>query len=172
MKNKNLHNIKSSGFKTPDNYFKSFDDKLLSKLKGEDTLNTIKSSGFKVPDDYFESFEDNLLSQIDDKKYAKVISLFSWKKAAYISGIAASLVIMYNVLFNAPKNITYESLKTASVEDFIINEGISTYEIASLLEDTDLEEVSYIESSFNDNTIEDFIFDEINTIDIENLYTE
>lgn len=172
MKNKNLHNIKSLGFKTPDNYFESFDDKLLSKLKDEDTLNSIESPGFKVPDYYFESFEDNILSQIDDKKEAKAISLFSWKKAAYISGVAASLVLMYNVLFNASENITYESLKTASVEDFIINEGLSTYEIASLLEDTDLEEVGYIESNFYEDNIEDFIFDDINTIDIENLYTE
>ena len=44
MKNKNLHNITSTGFKTPDDYFKTFDEKIASKLKPTNkTLNKLKN---------------------------------------------------------------------------------------------------------------------------------
>lgn len=50
MKHKKLEHIKSAGFKTPHNYFESFDAKLKKRLSENKPLDNIETSGFKVPD--------------------------------------------------------------------------------------------------------------------------
>lgn len=170
MKNNNLHNIKSSGFKTPDNYFESFNETLLPKLKDKLELN--KATGFKVPDDYFKTVDDNILRYINSKKETKVITLFSWRKVAYASAIAASLIFMFNALFNMKEEVNFNSIETASVEDYIITQDINVYDIASLLEDDALDEVNYTESDFSEKNIETFLINNLNIQDLENLYKE
>ena len=97
MKNKKLHNIKTSGFKAPDGYLESFDELLLNKLNESSPLNDLKNSGFKVPENYFESFEEKFAKNLTSEKEIKVIPFIPWKKMLYVSGIAASIILMVSL---------------------------------------------------------------------------
>ncbi|WOD44301.1 hypothetical protein [Hwangdonia lutea] len=166
MKNKNLHNMKSSGFKTPDNYFESFDDKLLAKLKAQNKLDDIKTTGFKVPNDYFETIDDAILSTVQNQKDTKVVSLFSWRKMAYASAVAASIILMFNLFFNTPEKLTFDSLEIASIENYLAEEGFTTYELATLLTDEELNSEAFTNTQITEDSLEDYL---LNNANIEDL---
>ena len=163
MNSNNLHNIKRTGFKTPDAYFDSFDDILLNQLKLDAHLKDKTASGFKAPKGYFESFDATVLKQLP-----KVITLPLWKKVASVSGIAASLAILLTV-FNTTENVTFESLETASIENYIYEENMNTYDIASFLNEDDLVIENFVTTPITDESIESYLLD--NTT-IENLMIE
>jgi hypothetical protein len=166
MKDKKLHNIKSTGFKTPDNYFETLDDAVFSKLAEENLSAQIDSSGFKVPKNYFETIDSKILSTLDKKEDSKVISLFSWKKVAYISGVAASLILAFNLVFNNTNELTFDTLETASIENYLLNEDLSAYEIAPYLGMTELNSDNFIDNTMNASDIEDYL---LQNSDIEQL---
>ncbi|GAA4900443.1 hypothetical protein GCM10023311_27600 [Flaviramulus aquimarinus] len=169
MKKSSLHNIKSTGFKTPDDYFESFDEKFLSKLNNENHLESIKKTGFKVPDNYFESFDDKILTKdILNTEESKLISLFSKKNLVYISSIAAAILLLFNLsIFD--NNPSFSNLDIETVENYIIEENISSYELAALLSDEQIIESINIEHDFNNDHIEDYL---LNNADIEALMIE
>lgn len=168
MKNSNLNKIKSTGFKSPDSYFESLDENILNKLKGKDVhLNKMKS-GFKVPKDYFETFEDNLTKKAASQNEVKVISLFNKKAIVYISSVAAAILILLN-LSVFEKKPSFNNLETATVENYIFDENMSTYEIAALLEDELLNEDVFIETPLDKDHIELYLLE---NADIEILMTE
>lgn len=167
MNSNNLHNIKQTGFKTPDAYFEYFDEMLLNQLKLDAHLKDKTASGFKAPKSYFESFDATVLKQLQ-KEEPKVITLPLWKKVASVSGIAASLAILLTV-FNTTENVTFESLETASIENYIYEENMNTYDIASFLNDDDLVIENFVTTPITDESIESYLLD--NTT-IENLMIE
>jgi hypothetical protein len=155
MNKNNLHHIKSTGFKTPQNYFESFDDQIFNVLKKENQLEAIKTSGFKVPTDYFETFDDELISHITND--TKIVPLFSWKKVAYLSGIAAALVVMFSLLFNNTND--WNKIETASIENYLTEEDFSNYEIASLLTDEELTADNFTDSGFSETSLENYLLE-------------
>ena len=168
MKNKNLHHIESAGFKTPNNYFESFDDQIFKKLEIESQLDSVKETGFKVPEYYFESFNDKILDEtILRTNEPKVIQLFSKRNLIYASSIAAAILLLFNLSIFDSKP-TFGNLETETVENYIIDENISSYDIASLLSDEQIEEEFIIDFFENDN-IEEYLF---NNADIEDLLIE
>ena len=42
MKKDKLHNVKSTGFKTPEHYFESFEDQLFERLNDKEALKTFR----------------------------------------------------------------------------------------------------------------------------------
>ncbi|GAA4961257.1 hypothetical protein [Algibacter aquimarinus] len=169
MKNENLNNIKTPGFKTPDNYFESFDDVLLNKLKTEKTLNTVKTTGFKTKKDYFDNLEDKILNKLSKKNDTKVISLVSRKTIIYVSSIAAAILLLFNLSIFGRTTETFDNLETETVENYIIDENISSYEIAALLTQEQIEENITIDYSIDEDNIQEFL---INNADIEDLMVE
>ena len=167
MNSNNLHNIKRTGFKAPDAYFESFDEMLLNQLKVDDHLKRKNDAGFKVPNRYFESFDATVLKELQ-KEEPKVISLSLWKKVAFVSGIAACLAILLTV-FNTNEDVTFESLETASIENYIYEENMNTYDIASLLNEDDLVIENFVTTPISDESLESYLLD--NTT-IENLMFE
>ena len=158
MKNKKLYQIKSSGFKAPDDYLESFDELLLNKLKVNNALKEIQNSGFKVPELYFETFDDRLFEAISETKEVKVIPLFSWKKAAYISGIAASILLMISIFNNKSSIPTFDNLETALIDEYIVEEDFTNEDIATLLSD-DLTLNKFMDSHLIDDNLEEYILD-------------
>ena len=158
MKNKKLHHIKSSGFKAPDHYFESFDDVLLNKLNEDRLLDGPQNSGFKVPDGYFDAFDDKLITALSSKKEVKVIPLFSWKKAFYVSAVAASIVLMVSLFNNYYKTPTFDNLETALIEDYIVDEDFTNEDIASLVTE-DLTMDTFMDSHLIESNLEDYILD-------------
>jgi len=166
MKDNNLHNIKSTGFKTPENYFESFNEKLLAKLKDEDKLSTISSTGFKVPNDYFKTVDDKVLSSLANNDEPKVISLFSWKKVAFTTAVAASLILMFNIAFNPQEKLTFESLETASIENYLAEEDFISYELADLLTQEELNSEVFANTDISEDSLEDYLLENVNIEDL------
>lgn len=167
MNSNNLHNIKQTGFKTPDAYFESFDELLLNQLTVDNHLKGETTAGFKTPEGYFESFDATVLKQLQ-KEEPKVITLSLWKKVAFVSGIAASLAILLTV-FNTNEDVTFESLETASIENYIYEEHMNTYDIASFVNEEDLVIENFVTTPISDESLESYLLD--NTT-IENLMIE
>ena len=160
MKNENLHSIKSTGFKTPEDYFESLEDAVFSKMKEQEIHSNVGFSGFKVPSGYFEDFDSKVISLVAEDK-SKVISLFDWKKIAYISGIAASVILVFNLFTNSDQ-LTFDDLETASIENYLINEDLNSYEIAPYLGTADLNSDNFVENTLKASDIEDYLLQNSN----------
>ncbi len=168
MKNKKLHSIKTTGFKTPKGYFDSFDEDLLQKISTEGRLNETISSGFKTPENYFEGLEEHIIKQVSEEKSTKVISLFSRKNLVYASSIAAAVLLLISFsVFN--NTIGIGDLETKTVENYIIYENFSSYEIAALIDQEDLNETNFVNHNFDEEAIEDYLLEQT---DIESLMIE
>ncbi len=165
MKQNKLHNIKETGFKVPDDYFNSLEDRILSDIK----LKKISSdSGFKLPEDYFNTLEDSITDKISTSTPTKVIPLFRKRTVIYMSSIAAAVIILFNLSIFENK-LTFDSLDFETVENYIINENIGSYEIATLLSDEDLIEENFIEYNVEERAMETYILD---NLDIEDITLE
>jgi hypothetical protein len=130
-------------------------------------LNDKTTHGFKTPEGYFESLDERILQQLH-KEEPKVITLSLWKKVAFVSGIAASLAILLTV-FNTTEDVTFESLETASIENYIYEEHMNTYDIASFVNEDDLVIENFVTTPISDESLESYLLD--NTT-IENLMIE
>jgi hypothetical protein len=163
--NNNLNKIKTTGFNTPKDYFESFDKKLLSKLASKNQLDTIKSTGFNIPEGYFETVDEIIFNKVENKKETKVVQLFSWKKVAYTSAIAASLILMFNI-FNPSDELTFDALEMATIENYLFDEDFLSYEIASLLTLDDLNSDVFTNTNISEATLEDYLLDNTNIEDL------
>jgi hypothetical protein len=169
MKNKNLHNIKSSGFKIPEDYFDTLEKKVLNKIDGGYTLKNIKSNSFKVPENYFDTIESRITERLSEEDQdTKVISLINKKTVIYISSIAAAILILFNLTIfdNHP---SFDNLETETVENYILDENISSYEMASLFSTDLLNESDFVEHDFDEENLKEYL---LNNADIEALITE
>lgn len=166
MKTNKLHTIKNTGFKVPNDYFKSVEDTILNDLKLKEIAPT---SGYKLPTNYFDSLEDKIINASKLEKEVKVIKLFTWRKVAYATAVAASLILMFNIFFNNTERITINSIETASIENYIINEGLETNDIASLFTNEDLSSVHLINDGFSSEKLENYIF---NNLEIEDIISK
>ena len=162
MKNNKLHNIEETGFKVPDDYFDALEDVILSDIK---LKKTSSDSGFKLPEDYFNTLEDSVASKISTKSPTKVIPLFRKRTLIYISSTAAAVLLLFNLsIFKS--ELTFDSLDFETVENYIMDENIGSYEIAALLSEEDLLEEHFIEYQIEEETIETYILDNLDVEDI------
>ena len=168
MKNKKLHHIKSSGFKTPSHYFESFEKTLMDRLDDSFSLSDLQNSGFKTPENYFETFDDRLVKAMSSEKGIKVIPLYSWKKMAYASAIAASVLLMVGLFGTHNTKPTFGNLETASLEDYIADGEYSNEDIASLVTD-DLTLDNFMDSHLIDSNLEEYI---LNNATVEDYLKE
>ncbi len=161
-KNK-LHKIKNTGFKTPDGYFDDLEDSIMDqiKLKGK-----IDNSGFKTPDKYFDSLEDRILDKV--KTQPRVISLFTKRSLLYASSIAAAILILFGIFFNNDE-LSFDDLEIATIENYLYEEDIDSYEIASLFTEEELNSDSFVESELSEDIIQDYL---IENTTIEDLLIE
>lgn len=162
MNIKPLHNNKNSGFKTPQDYFKNFDELVLNevKLKSE-----ISNNGFKTPDKYFENFEVSVEGLA--VKETKVISIFNKKNVLVASSIAAAILIFFNLnIYNNPE-ISLTDLDNETVTNYILNEAESD-ELASIYTNNTLKTSQFINYSISDETLNSYLEYE----DVNNLFSE
>lgn len=166
MKKIKIENINDTGFRVPENYLRDFEAHLLSEVKLKDT---IPNNGFKVPDTYFDTLEERIISRVSKTERPKVIPLFSKKSILYASTIAAAILLLFNISFFEKEHITFDSLDLETAENYIIDENISSYEIASLLSEDDFLEDNFVQQNFNEEIIETYI---LNNLDIDDLIVE
>ena len=162
MKKNKLHNIKETGFKVPKDYFDSVEDNVFHAIKLKELS---EESGFKTPDNYFDTIEDAILSKVSEKENTKVISIFNRRNLIYASGIAAAVLLLLNLsLFE--KKTGWEDIEAETVENYIINENIGSYEIAALLIDEELNENTFTDIEFSDEAIETYILENATVEDL------
>lgn len=163
MKKDKLHNVNSTGFKTPDNYFDSFENKLFERLDKKESIEGINESGFKVPEGYFDSVDNKIFNKLEDKP---VVKLNTKKTFYYVAGIAASLVLLFALFFgNKPST---EDFSAEMVEAYFENSDLDSYELAELLVDAEIleEDFTLTETEYNEDNLESYLLE--NT-DIETI---
>ena len=161
MKTDKLKNINSTGFKTPESYFDSFNDKLMNKIEEETPLNQISEHGFKVPSNYFKSVEDSIIQSVSKQKNSKVNNLFTWRTATYVTGVAASILLIISIFNNTvTTNISFGDIETTAIENYISEENYTNIEIASLLTDEELSLDNFTENTFIDASLEDYLLEQ------------
>ncbi len=163
----NLNNIKNTGFKTPDNYFNTVEDNIMNAIKQENSLKTNIETGFITPDNYFNTIEDVIINKIDIENKPKVISLFSKRNLIYVSSVAAAILLYFNLSF-FDKDISLDTLDFKTVENYILDQGIDSYEIAALLTEDEVSKINFgiLDNAFNTEFLEDYLLE---NIEIENI---
>jgi hypothetical protein len=159
----NEKNFNQSGFTVPDGYFDGIEDAVFSKIT-EDTIP--KETGFTVPENYFETLEEQVVSKIaPHRKRGKLRSLI----VRFTTSAAAVLLLIFGISqYNQTTSITFDSLTTTEINDWIIEEGISidSYEIADITETTS----SY--SNFPESISDQELNDYLDTTDSDFLFIE
>ena len=163
---RNLKNIKASGFKTPDNYFEGVEDSVLNQIH----LKSVEGSGFKMPEGYLDTLDDTVIAKVSKNRDTKVINLFSRRNLLYMSSVAAAVLLLFNLsIFESKRVASFDTLDTATLENYILSEYIDSYEISSLMNNEEINEEAFIDYDFSDEHMEDYI---LNNIDIEGLFLE
>jgi hypothetical protein len=162
MKKDKLHNAKSTGFKTPDNYFESIEDKFFEHLSEKKVIDSIEDSGYTLPKDYFNTVEDKVLGQLNSEE-KPVVKLNSRKSFYYIAGIAASLIVLFAIFIN---NTKPEEISVEMVENYLENRDLDSYELAQLLSDEDLleDDFTIAATPYEEDNLESYLLD---NVDIE-----
>ena len=169
MKKSHLHNIKDTGFKTPDAYFDTFEERLFKKIDVQKKMMSTIDSGYKVPDNYFESFDDKIQRRLKNDATPKVRTLIPWRNVAYVSGIAASLVLMLSLFMKSDDSLSINQIETAAIEDYLNKENLNIYDIASLLNEDDLVLDNFLTNTFTEESLENYL---LNNTSIEDLINE
>ena len=154
MSKKKIGHSNDSGFKTPEGYFDSLETKILNKIGESSFLETKTNAGFKVPDNYFKDF----------KVETKNTPTIAWRKVVYLSGVAATIALLLTV-FIPREEPTFESLETAAIENYLLNETFESSEIAGLLTDDDLTMETF-DLTIDSEEMENFILENTS---VENL---
>ena len=165
--NKKLKDIKQTGFKTPKDYFSTLEDAVLDQIKTDDLLKGMESTGYSLPEGYLSSVEDNVFNKLDSNKDVKVVSLLSRRNLLYMSGVAAAIVILFSVFIKNEVN-TNEELDYDMVENYIMQQDISSYELAALLTEEELESINseVMDEAFTDDEMETYLLENVNIEEI------
>ncbi|KZS38625.1 hypothetical protein AWE51_13585 [Aquimarina aggregata] len=176
MKDKKTHK-NDSGFKTPENYFESFNHRLLEKiaLSEKQKTSTLKKmdSGFKVADDYFISAHDTILQKtIAPKPKSKLRNLISTKNIIYVSGVAAMIALILSISITKKSPLDFDTIEMTAIYEYLNEENIelSTTDIAGLLD----EDINYIQTFEDELGNHDNLLDYLSEEDLENeiIFTE
>ncbi len=169
MKKSKLHTIQDTGFKAPDSYFDSFDERLFKKLEVQQDMTALKNPGYKVPENYFDSFDSKFQARLKNEYQPKEITLLSWRNTAYISGVAATLVLMFTVFFQSDSTLSINQVETASIENYLNEENLNVYDIAYFLNADDIELDDFVANTFTDESLENYL---LNNTSIEELIND
>lgn len=169
MKKSKLYTIKEPGFKTPDAYFDNFDDRLFKKLTVQREMSKMNGTGYKVPEHYFINFDVKLEHRLKEVQQPKVSMLTPWRSAAYMSAAAAVLVVMFTVFMKSDDNLSIHQVETASIENYLNNENMTPYDIASFLNAEDIILEDFVANIFTDESLENYL---LTNASIEDLITE
>lgn len=165
---------KKNPFKTPEEYFEDFDDRLMDKLS-EESSNIPKEEGFAVPEGYFDGLHKNIQKKLDNQE-AKVVQLHPYRKY-YIAAVsvAAIVLVVFRLNWNSAAEVTFDDLVNADIEDYFeINElGLTSYEIAEVIPLDELEINDILENQLNEENVLEYLnenitdFEELNLEDYE-----
>lgn len=154
--------LKHTGYKVPQDYFNTFEDRLFSKIKTASD----SQSGFKVPEGYFATLEENVLNKVETQqntthKAGKIISLFTPKKVLWAVSIAASVVLVFSLINT--KTITNTEITTQDIALYISNNesDFKETDIISYLTDDEINQLTQNNLLVNEQTLEEYLLENI-----------
>jgi hypothetical protein len=155
MKNEEKYN---HGFKAPDDYFESFEERLFNKLKETELP---KKHGFDVPDGYFENLEERILQNVAQEKTVKVIRLFKRKTFIYAISVAACAALVFSIYTGNTGKV--EPLRIADIEAYIDGDAmdLDSYDIAQLLSEYEIDNLTLENEIFSQESLEDYLLDHL-----------
>ncbi|MGJ8684576.1 MAG: hypothetical protein ACSHWW_08130 [Nonlabens sp.] len=159
MNKENKHN-KDLGFQVPQDFFKNFEEEMMTQVVLEEKLG--KKTGFQVPDGYFESLEDQLLPVMEEPKVVQLPHT-NYKRILFpILAIAAVLAVIFTLNFEQE---TYDlaSVQTQELEEYLINNE-SLYDDSSLetlFADNDILDTMSISSDLDTDELYDYLQEEM-----------
>ncbi len=111
----------STGFKVPENYFGSLEDKIMNKIDYQ--ANNILPGNkdvFRVPDSYFDNLENQILERISERK-PKVIRLIRKEYLFYAAAVAVLALLMFGDFFKTGTNTTigWDDIEVSTMERYI-----------------------------------------------------
>lgn len=131
----------TQGFKTPEDYFESFDECLFETILLVENIS--KENPFSVPLDYFEALEEDIFKNISaaetTRPQPKVISLSNLQKVSI--AIAASVVLLLGIQWTlTPTAPTLTSIEINTIEQYLEDDlyDLDSYDLMALLEETPL----------------------------------
>ncbi len=153
-KNKNI-----TGFKTPENYFEGFEERLFGKIAEE---NFPKTTGHSIPNGYFENMEDRVLKTVGAKeKPTKVRQLFPKQYFGYAAAIAACLLIAFTVFNFNTDSSSLDSVQLAAIDAYIEegNLNLDLYDLTSYIDDEDITNLNFDDHQFSETSLEEYILE-------------
>jgi hypothetical protein len=159
MENNSLNNFKGlknkklreNRFDVPKDYFNSFEDVVMAKLKAEVLY---KDEISKIPKDYFETLENDVIQKVTPE--TKVISLRRRLLKIITPVAVAASIILAIVLTNNSKSVTFDSLTNADLEQWINQETINDAEIATIFLEEELTAI-YFETDVTNSEILNYL---------------
>lgn len=149
-----LNKNSKSGFKVPDSYFETFQ---VNKFDEHQPNFKIEESGYLMPNNYLSEITGENILKNNKKPYNT--SFFKRKTYAYISGLAASILICVGV-YNLNTKLSFNTIDISLVEMYLYDNDVYTDEVASLYSVENLMESDFIDSSISDEMLEEFILSE------------
>jgi len=151
-----IEKAKELPFNTPEIYFESIEDIVISKLKAEVLQ---KNASTEIPKNYFNAIEDTVLHKMNST--SKVISLQKRVSKLLIPiAVAASLLLVFT-LNNTSNKITFDSIATSEIENFI-DKGtidIDAMQLATIYPDIDLN-INSISADITTNEVLEYLYKE------------
>ncbi len=161
---------KEDGFKVPEGYLEGLTDRILDRLKDE-SPDLPQKDGFEVPEGYFESLNKKVLGQVkgDDTKVIRLQPYRKWFFTA--ASVAAVVLIFFGLQWQAPQDVSWNDIASLELEEYVEDqaEAMSSYEIAEVLTIEDLEVDDFIDESWEEENIVEYLDDTIDDIDELNL---
>jgi hypothetical protein len=156
MKKNKLHNVKSTGFETPDHYFESLEDKLFERLKETESIVDIETPGYTIPKDYFDTVENKIISKLSPEDKL-VIRLKTRTTFYYSAGIAASFVLLFSLVFNNNDATSIDTIETSSLEGYLFQEDYNNDDLAFLFVGSEISESDFINVSISEETLNQYL---------------
>lgn len=166
MKHNKLHLNKSTGHKIPDGYFDKVEEALWDQTK---LSSQIDVHGFDVPTNYFDTFDAKVLRKLSIEKAStpKTLPFWTWKTSLYITGIAASILVLLGIFINSKNNIDFNDLETVSIENYLSEEDFSVQDLAVLNSEDYVLFEGFDDSEIPDSTIENYLLEHSSLDDLE-----
>ncbi len=166
---------KKNSFKTPDGYFESFTERLLTKItnsgSAEREPNIPKEEGFIVPEAYFDDLHKNIKRKLN-KKEAKVVQFRPLRKYYLVAAsVAAIVLVLFGINWNTAQKVSFEDLANTDIETYFENNGLglTTYEIAEVIPIDDLEIDDFIENRMDEENLIEYLNNNIDDFEQLNL---
>ena len=156
-------------FKTPEGYFKSFNERLMDKIAKEDSI-IPENDGFSVPDGYFEEVPKKVLTKIAPK----VISLNNYRKYYFAAAAIAALFVLAFIFKqeNEPE-FGFNDLASAELDAYFLdaNSDFTSDDLfeALVIEDLTIMDITETDDSFEKELILDYLDENVDEIEDLNL---